>query len=335
MTDINDFLNEATIRVEGSSIQNEQQALTELTESEEEELRQFALQRMENMAAAQQEQEESVEEEPEEDEEEEPENEEETPAEEYDSAAEDVVEVPDYTDVRDETTRFSSAEWFEKVKQQVVILAGVGGIGSNAALYLAKLNPKAIYIFDYDTVETVNLAGQFYDFGSVGQYKVDALAESIVRYTNYSSVFACRRAYDMSEEIVGDIMICGFDNMSARRKFFAKWLSNALNKPEEERKNCLFIDGRLTADELQIFCMTGVDDYYIDKYKSEYLFSDLEAENTMCSFKQTGYLAGFIGSLITNLFVNHCANLSNPLRNMPLPFKTSYKADIMYLDTEK
>ena len=333
MTDINDFLNEATIRVEGSAIQNEQQALTELTESEEEELRQFALQRMENMAATQQEQEESVEEELEEEEEEE---EDEAPIEKH-NPAEDVVEVPDYTDVRvrDETTRFSSAEWFEKVKQQIVILAGVGGIGSNAALYLAKLNPKAIYIFDYDTVETVNLAGQFYDFSSVGQYKVDALAESIVKYTNYSSVFACRRAYDMNEEIVGDIMICGFDNMSARRKFFAKWLSNVTSKPEEERENCLFIDGRLTADELQIFCMTGVDDYYIDKYKSEYLFSDLEAENTICSFKQTGYLAGFIGSLITNLFVNHCANLSNPLRNMPLPFKTSYKADIMYLDTEK
>ena len=333
MTDINDFLNEALTRVEGSSIQNEQQALAELTESEEEELRQFALQRMENMVAAQQEQEESVEEELEE--EEEPEEEEEEEESEEHNPAEDVVEVPDYTDVRDETTRFSSAEWFEKVKQQIVILAGVGGIGSNAALYLAKLNPKAIYIFDYDTVETVNLAGQFYDFSSVGQYKVDALAESIVRYTNYSSVFACRRAYDMNEEIVGDIMICGFDNMSARRKFFAKWLSNVTSKPEEEKENCLFIDGRLTADELQIFCMTGVDDYYIDKYKSEYLFSDLEAENTVCSFKQTGYLAGFIGSLITNLFVNHCANLSNQLRNMPLPFKTSYKADIMYLDTEK
>ena len=331
MTDINDFLNEATIRVEGSSIQSEQQAQTELTESEEEELREFALRRMEQMTATQQEQEESVEEELEEEEEEE---EDEAPIEKH-NPAEDVVEVPDYTDVRDETTRFSSAEWFEKVKQQIVILAGVGGIGSNAALYLAKLNPKAIYIFDYDTVETVNLAGQFYDFSSVGQYKVDALAESIVRYTNYSSVFACRRAYDMNEEIVGDIMICGFDNMSARRKFFAKWLSNVTSKPEEEKENCLFIDGRLTADELQIFCMTGVDDYYIDKYKSEYLFSDLEAENTVCSFKQTGYLAGFIGSLITNLFVNHCANLSNPLRNMPLPFKTSYKADIMYLDTEK
>lgn len=333
MTDINDFLNEATIRVEGSAVQSEQQALTELTESEEEELREFALRRMEQMTTTHQEQEESVAEESEESLQE-PAKEEEAPAEEHDSA-EDVVEVPDYTDVRDETTRFSSAEWFEKVKQQVVILAGVGGIGSNAALYLAKLNPKAIYIFDHDTVETVNLAGQFYDFSSVGQYKVDALAESIVKYTNYSSIFACRRAYTIDEEIVGDIMICGFDNMSARRAFFTKWLNNVTSKSEEEMKNCLFIDGRLTADELQIFCMTGVDDYYIEKYKSEYLFSDIDAENTVCSFKQTGYLAGFIGSLITNLFVNHCANLSNPLRNMPLPFKTSYKADVMYLDTEK
>lgn len=333
MTDINDFLNEATTRVGENANQTAQQYLTELTASEEEELREFALRRMEQMTTTQQEQEESVAEELEYPFKE-PAKEEETPAEEHDPA-EDVVEVPDYTDVRDETTRFSSAEWFEKVKQQVVILAGVGGIGSNAALFLAKLNPKALYIFDYDTVETVNLAGQFYDFGSVGQYKVDALAESIVKYTNYSSVFACRRAYGVNEDIVGDIMICGFDNMSARKLFFDKWLDNALRKSEEERKNCLFIDGRLTADELQIFCMTGEDDYYIEKYKSEYLFNDFEAERTMCSFKQTGYLAGFIGSLITNLFVNHCANLSNPLRNMPLPFKTSYKADIMYLDTEK
>lgn len=240
----------------------------------------------------------------------------------------------DFSNVREETLRFSSASWFKKVQEQVVILAGVGGIGSNMAMILAKLNPRALYLFDDDLVNTVNIAGQFYSTENVGMYKVDALAENIIKFTNYSSVFACNRRYLEGEGISGDVMICGFDNMRSRKTYFKIWKEHVNALEESERKKCLFMDGRLTASEFQILCFTGEDDYYMEQYEQRFLFENYEANYEICSFKQTGYLADMIGAFMVNLLVNFCANLSNPARNMPLPFFTNYRADVMYLSTE-
>lgn len=245
------------------------------------------------------------------------------------------LSIPAYSAIREELVRFSDAEWFKKIQEKVIILAGVGGIGSNMAVILAKLNPSAIYIFDDDYVDAFNLAGQFYSNEDIGKPKVEALAASVNKYTNYSSIFAINRRYLMGEEIISDIMICGFDNMQSRRQFFTIWAAHVLEVPEEQRGNCLFIDGRLTADEFQIFCMTGNDTYYMKEYEDKYLFTDHEAVREVCSYKQTGFLADMIGAYMVNLLVNFCANQVNPRRNMTLPFMVSYKSSMMFLDLKR
>ena len=245
------------------------------------------------------------------------------------------IQVPAYSTVREELVRFSDAEWFNKVQEKVIVLAGVGGIGSNMAVILAKLNPSAIYIFDDDFVESFNLAGQFYSNEDIGKPKVEALAASVNKYTNYSSIFALNRRFMPGEEVVADIMVCGFDNMRARKDFFAAWKSHVMALSEERRKDCLFIDGRLTADEFQIFCITGTDSFYMDDYVNNYLFNDYEAQRETCSYKQTGFLADMIGAFMVNLVVNFCANQVNPRRNMTLPFMTSYRSSMMFLDFKR
>ena len=245
------------------------------------------------------------------------------------------IQVPAYSTVREELVRFSDAEWFNKVQEKVIVLAGVGGIGSNMAVILAKLNPSAIYIFDDDFVESFNLAGQFYSNEDIGKPKVEALAASVNKYTNYSSIFALNRRFMIGEEVIADIMICGFDNMRARKDFFAAWKSHVMTLSEERRKDCLFIDGRLTADEFQIFCITGTDNFYMDDYVNNYLFNDYEAQRETCSYKQTGFLADMIGAFMVNLVVNFCANQVNPRRNMTLPFMTSYRSSMMFLDFKR
>ena len=245
------------------------------------------------------------------------------------------IQMPTYSTVREELVRFSDAEWFNKVQEKVIVLAGVGGIGSNMAVILAKLNPSAIYIFDNDYVESFNLAGQFYSNEDIGKPKVEALAASVNKYTNYSSIFALNRRFMPGEEVIADIMVCGFDNMRARKDFFAAWKSHVMTLSEERRKDCLFIDGRLTADEFQIFCMTGIDSFYMDDYVNNYLFNDYEAQRETCSYKQTGFLADMIGAFMVNLVVNFCANQVNPRRNMTLPFMTSYRSSMMFLDFKR
>lgn len=234
----------------------------------------------------------------------------------------------------DETTsRFSSAIWYENIQKKTIILAGCGGIGSYVGFLLARMKPASMFIYDDDLVESVNMSGQLYGQYDLGKYKVAALAKMIRNYANYSSVFAINEKFTNESE-ASDIMICGFDNMEARKLFFNKWLDHVISKPEEKRKNCLYIDGRLAAEEFQILCIKGDDTYNIRRYSSEFLFSDEEADETICSYKQTTFCANMIASYMVNLFVNFCANEMNPIINRDLPFLTTYNAETMYLKTE-
>lgn len=231
----------------------------------------------------------------------------------------------------DSTARFSSAVWYEEIQKKVVILAGVGGIGSYVAFLLARMKPRSLFLYDDDDVEFVNMSGQLYSFTDVGKKKVNAIANMISNYARYNSVFAIPEKFTEDCE-ASDIMICGFDNMQARKTFFKKWLIHVNSKSEEEQKHCLFIDGRLAAEELQVFCIQGNDDYNKANYEN-YLFSDDEADETVCSYKQTTFMANMIGSIIVNLFTNFVANeIMEGLRD--LPFKTSFEAESMMFKTE-
>lgn len=231
------------------------------------------------------------------------------------------------------TTRFSGAEWYKAIQEKRVIVAGVGGIGSWLALQLARLKPANITLYDDDTVEAVNMAGQLYAHTDFGKAKVDAIADTIVKYTSARQINAIQEKFTSNTE-TGDIMICGFDNMSARKTFFLSWIKHIKNLPEEKKKDCLYIDGRLDINTLQIFCIRGDDDYNMDRYHSEFLFSDAEADATVCSLKQTTYMACMIGSLMVNLFINFVAESLDPILPYDLPFFTEYDAQNMIFKTE-
>lgn len=254
-----------------------------------------------------------------------------------DQAVEDVhQEIPTNSAtllVDEATSRFSSAIWYENIQKKTVTLAGVGGIGSYVGFLLARMKPAFMFIYDDDIVEAVNMSGQLYGQSDLGRPKVSALAGMIRNYAGYGNVFAMTERFTDESE-ASDIMICGFDNMAARKLFFNKWLSHVQSKSEEERKNCLFIDGRLAAEEFQVLCIKGDDEYNINRYNNEFLFSDAEADETICSYKQTTFCANMIASYMVNLFVNFCANQCEPIIDRDLPFLTTYNAETMYLKTE-
>lgn len=235
--------------------------------------------------------------------------------------------------IDESTSRFSSAIWYEAIQRKTVILAGVGGIGSYVGFLLARMKPAALFIYDPDIVETVNMSGQLYSREDVGSAKVSALSGMISKYCDYNSVFAVPERFDESND-ASDIMICGFDNMTARKIFFNKWLDHVRSKSEAERANCLYIDGRLAAEEFQVLCIKGDDEFNINRYEKEFLFSDIEADATVCSYKQTTFMANMIASVMVNLFVNFVANQCEPLIDRDLPFYTTYSAETMYYKTE-
>lgn len=236
--------------------------------------------------------------------------------------------------LNDATSRFSGTEWYNEIQKQRVILAGLGGIGSYVSYNLARMNIAALFMYDDDVVEQANMSGQLYCQDDIGKAKVDAMADMIKSYTTMRNIYAIKDKFKNSSE-AGDVMICGFDNMEARRIFFVAWHNHVMAKPEEERKKCLYLDGRLSISTLQVFCITGDNDWAMAEYADKYLFTDAEAEETQCSLKQTTYLACMIGSMIVNLFTNWTANLLNPIIPYDLPFFTEYDAQNMIFKTIK
>lgn len=264
------------------------------------------------------------------------EDEEEEPIEDSPSTSEEKVLIPQNSPtllMNESTTRFSGTEWFREIQKARIIVGGCGGIGSNLIFQLARMVPANITVYDDDTVEMVNMAGQLFGYSDIGKAKVDAIAGMVMNYTSMRQILAIRQKFTPTTE-AGDIMMSGFDNMSARKTFFYTWKEHISKKSMEDRKKCLLLDGRLSIDTLQIFCIRGDDSYNIDRYQREFLFHDYQAEQTVCSMKQTTYLACMIGSLMVNLFTNFVAGQLNPIIPYDLPFFTEYDAQNMLFKTE-
>lgn len=249
---------------------------------------------------------------------------------------EEIKEIPTNSqtlEIDEYTSRFSGATWYNEVQNKSIIIGGCGGISSNTVFQIARMKPARLVIYDDDIVDLSNISGQLFSTEDIGKAKVDAISNMVGKYANYYTANSIKAKYTRNSN-VSNIMICGFDNMLARSDFFFNWREYVKSLKEEDRCNCLFIDGRLSFDTLQVFTITGDDDYNINKYKTKFLFSDREADETICSLKQTTYMACMIASFITNNLVNFCANIVAGFPINSLPFFIEYNSNTHYLKTE-
>jgi sulfur carrier protein ThiS adenylyltransferase len=69
----------------------------------------------------------------------------------------------------------------KKLKQAVVGIAGLGGLGSTVAIALARTGVGRLIITDFDKVEKNNLSRQQYFTDQIGQAKVEAMRENLQR----------------------------------------------------------------------------------------------------------------------------------------------------------
>ena len=64
-----------------------------------------------------------------------------------------------------------------------VAVCGLGGLGSNIAIHLARAGIGKLILIDFDRVDITNLHRQQYKADQIGMYKTDALSENL-RETN-------------------------------------------------------------------------------------------------------------------------------------------------------
>lgn len=186
--------------------------------------------------------------------------------------------------VSESKIRFGAAAW-SKIKYDILIL-GAGGIGSWVGLCLARIGHSLI-IFDNDSYETVNMAGQFVSNDSIGLPKATSLVNELKRFTDEGKYYGVDLKYDSKSKTLPIVFSC-FDNMEARSIAFNLW------KQQEDR--LLFIDGRLTAESYQVFvCCKGNEAFY-----EKTLFPDEEAAELPCSYKATTHTAMMIAAEMVN-----------------------------------
>jgi len=242
-----------------------------------------------------------------------------------------------------QSSRFKDAQWFP-TEEVYCIIGGAGGIGSWLTLLLARATFIPI-IYDFDTIEEHNIGGQLFPKRLIGKTKVEALKEIIKDFTD-TEIIANNEKY-LASSMSHHYVFSAFDNMQSRKDMFQSWKNYVkewgedmavINSFNEKNGDIsippphipIFIDGRLTAEQMQIFCVTPDK---IEEYE-KYLFNDSEVEDAPCTLKQTSHSAAMIASHMVGFFTNHFSNNMVNEKDRNIPFKWEYFIPINYISEE-
>lgn len=77
---------------------------------------------------------------------------------------------------------------YEKLKAAEVAVAGLGGLGSNISISLARAGIGSLLLVDFDKVDLTNLNRQQYDICDIGMYKTDALKRKLRNINPYMEI---------------------------------------------------------------------------------------------------------------------------------------------------
>lgn len=76
----------------------------------------------------------------------------------------------------------------DKLQAARVAICGLGGLGSNIAVMLARLGVGHLHLIDFDRVDTSNLNRQQYMVEYLGEYKTKALQDELTHINPYVEV---------------------------------------------------------------------------------------------------------------------------------------------------
>ena len=112
------------------------------------------------------------------------------------------------------------AELQGKISSATVAICGLGGLGSNIAIALARSGIGKLILIDHDRVDLTNLHRQQYKANQIGMYKTDALCENLREIAPYL-VIEAHNAYLTEDNAIkfikeADIICEAFDDAEAK-----------------------------------------------------------------------------------------------------------------------
>lgn len=121
------------------------------------------------------------------------------------------------------------------LRNSTVGIAGAGGLGSNAAVSLARAGLGTLIIADFDSVEPSDLNRQYYFSEQVGKSKVEALLENLKRinpYSQYQTHLVKIEPGNVAALFASaDLLIEAFDKAEMKQMLVNTWLSLYPQRP--------------------------------------------------------------------------------------------------------
>ena len=143
-------------------------------------------------------------------------------------------EIPTKEEMEAQLVARHTPKIYEKLKKVSVAIAGLGGLGSTAALSLARVGIGKLILVDYDVVEPSNLNRQQYFIKHIGMKKTQAMKDIISQCNPFVKIETIDAYVDEKniESIFkdADIIIEAFDNAETKALITNKVLKIMKNK---------------------------------------------------------------------------------------------------------
>ena len=178
-----------------------------------------------------------------------------------------------------------------------VSVIGAGGIGSWAALALAKMGCEDITVVDFDKVEKENTPSQLYRPDQVGKLKVEALAENIRDMAGVLVSAEPKRwqEYYANGATPTKVVVCCVDSMKERIDIWRTLIQDWFKK---QHFDC-FIDARMGGELMRIFVVNPYDVNSL-KYYEQKLHPEKKIHKEKCTAKAIAYNTLICGGVVAN-----------------------------------
>lgn len=168
-----------------------------------------------------------------------------------------------------------------------IAIIGLGNIGSNAAIVLARLGLRNFILIDHDHVEAHNLSSQSYTVKDNGKSKAESLAKQLMAI-NPLCKLDVRIAEYAGEVLDASILISAVDSMAIRKSICDAMATNGYAP--------FVIDGRAGGAQIEVHSQPA----------SEWGSTLVEdADTDPCGARFVCYASTIIGGFIANQVKRH------------------------------
>lgn len=211
----------------------------------------------------------------------------------------------------------------KQIGDRSVSLIGAGATGSHIAWYLAQLGwgdkdqgQGTLKVFDFDEVESHNLANQIFEPDHVGMPKVEALKQMIIRKFGFEIDARPEKVTDQRNEVASKYVFLLTDTMSSREEIFEKCLNFQFATD-------LVIETRMGLRDGRVYAFNPNDPIHVEEWKKT-LYKDEEATASLCGASASIIsTVTFLSSLAVCRLVQHfnCNYGSDSLREEGKPMR--------------